>query len=103
MNKSKLEKLPDCRRAETANVHRPAADEMVEPLKELSGAVSVHAVGHRFAGLVYDRMPAGRTLFRIMKDLLFAAPLFEHRSYNLRDYVAGSFNDDHIADANIFS
>ena len=44
-----------------------------------------------------------RTTGWILEDFFFAGSLFEHRSNNLRNYIAGAFDDNHVANANILA
>src|SRR5262249_19007262 len=101
-NKAQFEQLVYRRRAEPANIHRPATYEVVQAFEDLRGTFAIDAVGHRFAFFVDDRLPARGAFVRIAEDLFRAGALFEYRADDLRYHVAGAFDHDHVADADIF-
>src|SRR5260221_82954 len=89
------------RLAQTANVHRVALDEMLDPLDLLRRAIGVDAVGDGFAGAAHGRLLAHRARRGKFPDALAAVAQVGEGLDHLGDHVAPPLDDDGIADAQI--
>ena len=87
--------------SESLDVHRPSRDEVLEPLVALGLARGVHAPVHGLALLADDGRAADRAVRRHLEGNLGTGAPFHDRPDHLRDDLAGTLDDDVVADADV--
>ncbi len=98
-----LEQQRRCLRAQAVDVHRPAADEVLQSPDQLCRASGVLAIDGHFARQLNHRFAAGRAALRPLDGLFAAVARLDNGADDVGDDVARPLDQDAVANANVLA